>query len=60
VLEYIYTNDSIKSSQVEKLLNVKDSRSRELLKHMVDKGFIERKGKGRSTFYTIARRDGDK
>jgi hypothetical protein len=32
VLEYLLDNISVKSSQVEKLLNIKDSRSRELLK----------------------------
>ena len=53
VLEYLLDNISVKSSQVEKLLNIKGSRARELLKQMMGKGFIERKGQGRSTHYTL-------
>ena len=55
VLEYLLDNNSVKSNHVEKLLNIKDSRSRELLKQMVDKGFVERIGQGRSTYYTLAK-----
>jgi ATP-dependent DNA helicase RecG len=54
VLDYLSKNSSIKSGTVEKLLNIKDSRSRELLKQMLDKGYIQKHGKGRSTYYIIA------
>ena len=57
VLDYLFENGSIKSGQVEELLTIKDSRSRELLKQMLDKGFIERHGQGRSTFYTIVEKE---
>ena len=55
ILEYLLNNNSVKSNHVEKLLSIKDSRSRELLKQMVDKGFVERIGQGRSTYYTLAK-----
>ncbi|MDD4191047.1 MAG: putative DNA binding domain-containing protein [Mangrovibacterium sp.] len=58
VLDYLFENGSIKSGRVEELLTIKDSRSRELLKQMLDKGFIERHGQGRSTFYTIVEKEG--
>ncbi|QGY46084.1 hypothetical protein GM418_21160 [Maribellus comscasis] len=57
VLDYLFENSSIKSGKVEELLRIKDSRSRELLKQMLDKGYIERHGQGRSTFYTIAEKE---
>lgn len=57
VLEYIYENGSAKSKQIENLLQIKESRTRELLRGMVGKGYIEKKGQGRSTFYTIAKNE---
>lgn len=39
------------SKDVEKLLRIKESRTRELLKQMVEKGIISRLGSGRSTCY---------
>jgi ATP-dependent DNA helicase RecG len=53
VLEYIHESGSVKSKQVEELLHIKASRSRELLKQMVDKNYISKQGQGKSTFYTI-------
>lgn len=53
VLEFLYENDSVKSKQVEDLLNIKESRTRELLLVMVDKGFVIKQGQGRSTSYTL-------
>jgi ATP-dependent DNA helicase RecG len=58
VLDYLFENGFVKSGRVEELLTIKDSRSRELLKQMLDKGFIERHGQGRSTFYTIVEKEG--
>ncbi len=60
ILEYIFENGSIKSKQVEEILNIKESRTRELLREMVEKAFIEKQGQGRSTFYTIAGKEGEK
>ena len=55
VLEYLQEKGSIKSKQVETLLNIKESRTRELLRQLLDNGVIERKGQGRSTYYTLAK-----
>ncbi|MEA3490653.1 MAG: putative DNA binding domain-containing protein [Campylobacterota bacterium] len=54
VLIYIFEHTTIKSKQVEKLLNIKESRTRELLKQMVDKSLIVKLGSGRSTYYEVA------
>lgn len=53
ILEYLFENKSIKSKQVEELLDIKESRARELLRLMVEKGFIGKHGQGRSTFYQL-------
>lgn len=49
----ILEQGSIKSKEVENLLNIKESRTRELLRIMVDKSFVAKEGKGRSTYYTL-------
>jgi ATP-dependent DNA helicase RecG len=54
VLEYLYDKLSITSKKVEELLTIKDSRAREVLSQLVEKGYIAKKGKGRSTYYTLA------
>jgi len=58
ILEYVFENGSIKSKQVGEILNIKESRTRELLRVMVEKKFIEKHGQGRSTFYTIVEKKG--
>lgn len=60
VFEYLFENKSIRSKNVEELLNIKDSRARELIKQMVDKGYIEKHGQARSTVYTIAKKERQK
>lgn len=60
VFEYLIENGSIKAKQVEDLLGVKESRTRELLRLMAEKGFIEKHGQGRSTFYSITKEEGEK
>lgn len=55
VIEYILKQGSIKSKEVENLLNIKESRTRELLRIIVDKSLVVKKGKGRSTYYTLAK-----
>jgi len=57
-LEYILENGSIKSKQVGEILNIKESRTRELLRVMVEKKLIEKHGQSRSTFYTIEEKKG--
>ena len=60
VFNYLLENGSIKSKQVEELLYIKESRVRELLRLMIEKGFIEKHGQGRSTFYTIGKMEDNK
>ena len=37
------------------LLKIKESRTRELLKQMVEKGLIVRLGRGRNTYYVLGK-----
>ena len=53
IVSHLEKHQRIISKEVEKLLNIKESRSRELLKQMVDKGILVRLGQGRSTYYTL-------
>jgi ATP-dependent DNA helicase RecG len=39
---------------VERLIGVKEARARRILKDMTDKGLIEKRGSGRSTYYVRA------
>jgi DNA-binding MarR family transcriptional regulator len=56
IIEYIYNNGSIKSKDIETLLNIKESRIRELLRKLVEKEYIERQGKARNTFYILKKK----
>jgi len=51
IIAYIEQYKRIVSKDVEKLLGIKESRTRELLKQMVEKGLIVRLGRGCSTSY---------
>ena len=51
IINYIEQYRKITTSEVEALLSVKSHRARELLKDMTEKGFLERRGSARSTFY---------
>jgi len=53
IIAYLEEHNNIVSKDVEKLLRIKESRTRELLKQMVDKELIIRLGSGRSTYYKI-------
>jgi ATP-dependent DNA helicase RecG len=59
VIEYLFKNKTIKSKQVEELLNIKESRTRELLQNMAEKEYIVKLGSGRSTHYKLSRAVGD-
>jgi predicted nuclease of restriction endonuclease-like (RecB) superfamily len=54
VLDCLQTQDSITSKAVEGLVGVKEARARRILKEMVDKELIEKRGRGRSTYYARA------
>ncbi|WP_156099399.1 RNA-binding domain-containing protein [Caloranaerobacter azorensis] len=53
IIEYIKNNGKITSKEVEKLIGVKNRRAREILKEMIDRKIITRKGRGRSTYYSL-------
>lgn len=55
ILEYLKAHETIVSKTVEELLNLKESRTRELLKQMVDRGLLEKCGSGKSTYYEVAK-----
>ncbi|MGB7401782.1 MAG: RNA-binding domain-containing protein [Arcobacter sp.] len=55
IFKQINANQTITPKEVEKLLNLKDRRVREILSQMVDKNIIIRCGSGRSTYYEMAK-----
>jgi len=55
ILEYLKAHETIVSKTVEELLNLKESRTRELLKQMVDRGLLKKCGSGKSTYYEVAK-----
>ncbi|MGO3691084.1 MAG: RNA-binding domain-containing protein [Psychroflexus halocasei] len=57
ILNYITQNGSLKSKKVEEILKIKESRTRELLRGMIEKKLIIRKGQGRATHYTLKQND---
>lgn len=59
VIEYLFENQTIKSKQVEKLLNIKESRTRELLQTMVEKEYLVKLGSARNTHYKLSKAVGD-
>ncbi|MBU1667390.1 hypothetical protein KKC13_03165 [bacterium] len=55
IITYLEEHKRMVSKEVEKLLRIKESRTRELLKQMVEKGIIRRLGSGRSTYYVLGK-----
>lgn len=53
ILDFLYKNGRISRVDVEKLFNVKERRARNILKNMVDKGILKRKGKGSKFYYEL-------
>jgi len=53
ILELILEKGSIDRSQIEKVLNIKQTRAREILGEMVKNNLIIKEGKGRSTHYKL-------
>jgi predicted nuclease of restriction endonuclease-like (RecB) superfamily len=51
VMQYFQSNDSITVKVVGELLSVKDSRAREIVKALTEKGLLSRQGTARSTYY---------
>jgi len=53
VITYLEEHKRMVSKDVEKLLRIIESRTRELLKQVVEKGIISRLSSGRSTYYVF-------
>ncbi|BBE31435.1 hypothetical protein OSSY52_15760 [Tepiditoga spiralis] len=53
ILIYIEKNKKITTKELKKLFNIKDTRAKEILKELMNKNLIERKGKGRNTHYIL-------
>ncbi|WP_404787146.1 PDDEXK nuclease domain-containing protein [Altericista sp. CCNU0014] len=51
VMQYFQSNDSMTVKVVGDLLSVKDSRAREILKALTEKGLLLKQGMARSTYY---------
>lgn len=55
IIHFLKDNDGkIKTKKDKKILGVEEGRVREILKKLVDKRFVVKKGKGLSTFYEMA------
>jgi len=57
VIEQINKNGNISTKELKELLNIGDTKAKEIFKSMMDKNLIERKGRGRSISYVLC---GDK
>ena len=53
ILRVIQENGSIDRAQVDKILNIKEARSKKILGEMVKNNLIIKEGKGRSTHYVL-------
>ena len=53
IISYLNTKGKITSKVIETILNIKESRSREILKEMVSKNMIQKKGGSKNTYYIV-------
>ena len=53
ILLYLIDNERTSKKEAMGLINAKETKTKEVLKSLVDKKLIERKGKGRSTYYVL-------
>jgi len=51
IMEFFETNDELTRSELEKLLNIKESRARDLLRYSVENNILEKQGKTRNIKY---------
>jgi len=54
IMQHLNAHPAISVKVVGELLEIKDSRAREVLQKMTDKGLLEKRGSARSTHYVIA------
>jgi len=53
IIEFLKQNARMERSDVMELLEIKETRAKELLSVLINKGTIERKGTGKSSFYIL-------
>ena len=51
IMQFFETNDELTRSELEKLLNIKESRARDLLRYSVENNILEKQGKTRNIKY---------
>ena len=51
IMEFFETNDELTRSELEKLLNVKESRARDLLRYLVKNNMLQKIGATRNNRY---------
>ena len=51
IMEFFETNDELTRSELEKLLNVKESRARDLLRYLVKNSMLQKIGATRNIRY---------
>ena len=51
IMEFFETNDELTRSELEKLLNVKESRARDLLRYLVKNNMLQKIGATRNIRY---------
>lgn len=55
ILSYTEDHGKVTTKEVANILSIKERRSREILKNMVEKNLLEVKGQGRNTHYVVIR-----
>ena len=58
ILLFLMDNKKIKRNEATKLLQAKNTKTYEIFTQLLEKGLIERKGKGRSTYYCLQKNGG--
>lgn len=53
ILNYLKESKQITREIIEKILSISQTRAKEIISEMIDENLIERKGSGRSTYYTL-------
>jgi ATP-dependent DNA helicase RecG len=56
VIDYLTKKSSITTKQAKKLLDMQDTRVKEIFHFLINDGLIERKGQGRGTYYELKQR----
>lgn len=57
VIDYIEVNKKITNKEVQRLLNVKESRALKILRELTQIGVLKKEGKSKGTYYVIMDKD---